>query len=352
MTKKEKVAKENPLEVTDVTVSRRARLQDIAKRCGVSISTVSRALSGEKGVNPELRRKVQEVARAVRYAVPLEIGGSRIIIATSRAAMIDYSRNQFTWYVLQGVQERARMMGIEITTQPITDSDVSPITDLMQSSSVAGVIFLTVDDPVVLDAAAQFSKPVVLVNSDDPLMRLSSVLPCNRSAARLATDYLITMGHKQIAFLTCPGRRTIEQRVEGWRDSMLSHQLACDAKKVIAVSDWLPELAERAICEAMQNKRNRFSAILCASDSLAIGAIQALNKLGLKVPDDVSVIGMNDLPQAEFLDPPLTTVHLPVQEMGMIALELLQDGMSGTTGIPRRIELACSLVVRKSVAGI
>src|SRR5476649_1637376 len=131
MTKREKAAKENPLEVTDDTGSRRARLQDIAKRCGVSISTVSRALSGEKGVNPELRRQVQDVARAVRYAVPLEIGGSRVIIATSRAAMIDYSRNQFTWYVLQGLQERARMMGIEITTQPITDSDVSPITDLI-----------------------------------------------------------------------------------------------------------------------------------------------------------------------------------------------------------------------------
>ena len=352
MTKRENIGKGKSQETAGDAVSRRARLTDIAKRCGVSISTVSRALSGEKGVSAALRDKVLEVARAVRYAVPVEIGGSRVVIATSRAAMIDYSRNQFTWYVLQGLKERAGMMGIDIITQPISDSDVSPLLPFVEDPSVAGVIFLTVDDPAVLSAAAQFPKPVVLVNGDDPLMRLSSVSPCNRSAARLATDYLISLGHKQIAFLMCPGRRTIEQRMEGWRDSMQLHQLACDARKVISVADWLPDLAEKAVMELLQTKKSKLTAILCANDSLAVGAMHAIAKLGMKVPADISIIGMNDLPQAEFFDPPLTTVHLPVQEMGMIALELIQDGMSGSSGIPRRIELACSLVERASVANI
>jgi DNA-binding LacI/PurR family transcriptional regulator len=350
MAMRDKAAKNGAQDQTDDVTSRRARLEDIAKRCGVSISTVSRALSGEKGVNPELRRKVLDVARAVRYAVPLEIGGSRVVLVTSRAAMVDYSRNQFTWYVLQGLKTRAAMMGIEIITQPIADSDVSPIVELLADPSVAGVIFLTVDDSAILDAASKFTKPVVLVNGDDPLMRLSSVSPCNRSAARLATDYLVARGHRQIAFLMCPGRRTIEQRLEGWRDSMNSHDLPCDAKRIISVSDWLPELAEEAVFAYLRNRKTRFSAILCANDSLAIGAIHALKKLNISVPSEISVIGMNDLPQAEYLEPPLTTVHLPVQEMGMIALEMLQDGMSGSAAIPRRIELACALIERKSVA--
>lgn len=350
MKKKENAAgSADPEQAVDMA-PRRARLEDIAKRCGVSVSTVSRALSGEKGVNPELRRSVQEVARAVRYAVPIEIGGTRVILATSRAAMVDYSRNQFTWYVLEGLKQRAAMMGIEILIQPIPDSGIAVIADLLEDASVAGVIFLTVDDPLILDAAAKFTKPVVLVNSDDPLMRLSSVLPCNRSAARLAADYLVSLGHRRIAFLMCPGRRTIEQRLDGWRDSMRYHGLPFEDALTISVDDWLPELAEQAVTDKMRGKPQEFTAILCAGDSLAVGAIRALNQLGLKVPEDVSVIGMNDLPFAEYVDPPLTTVHLPVSEMGATALELLQELISGGAGIPRRIELACSLAVRQSTA--
>ncbi|MTK64801.1 MAG: LacI family transcriptional regulator [Methanobacterium sp.] len=334
------------------TAPRRARLEDIATRCGVSLSTVSRALSGEKGVSAELRAKIQETARAIRYAVPNEIAGSRIILAASRAAMIDYSRYQFSWYVLEGLQRRAGMTGIELSIQAIPESGIAPIIELVAEPSVGGLLILTVDDPAVLDAAAALSKPVVLVNCDDPLMRLSSVLPCNRSATRLATNYLVEHGHRDIAFLLNPGRRTIEQRLEGWRDAMRYHGLRCDDAMVVSVTDWLPELAEQAVIDHLRAGHPPFSALLCASDSLAIGAIEGVTKLGLKVPDDLSVIGMNNLPQVEFVDPPLTTMHLAVQEIGEVGLELGQEKMAGLSGTPRRIELASSLVERKSVAAV
>ena len=332
---------------------RRARLEDIAKRCGVSVSTVSRALSGEKGVSAELRQSVQEVARAIRYALPIEIGGTRVVLATSRAAMVDYARNQFSWYVLEGLRKRAELMGIEIIVAPITDSDVSTILALEKDASVSGVIFLTVDDPQILDIAAKFTKPVVLVNSDDPLMRLSSVLPCNRSAARLGADYLVSQGHRNIAFLMCPGRRTIEQRLDGWRDALRQHGLSAPDSLIMAVSDWLPELAEQAVTDRLRSGKDEFTAILCAGDNLAVGVLRAMVNLGLRVPEDLSVVGMNDLPFTQYTDPPLTTIHLPVAEMGSTALELLQEMMSGSLVIPRRIELACTLKERQSacVAG-
>ncbi|CPR15761.1 Transcriptional regulator, LacI family [Brenneria goodwinii] len=328
---------------------RRVRLEDIATRCGTSLSTVSRALSGDKGVSPELRSKIQEMARAVRYTPAQEISGSKIVLAASQVAMLDYHRYQFSWYVLQGLKERAKMLDIEIVTHPLSEAGASQLAALMADPSIGGLLALTVDDQEILDTVVSLNKPAVLVNSDDPLMRLSSVLPCNRSAMRLAADYLVQQGHRNIVFLTHPGRRTIEQRLEGWRDAMLHHQLPCDATQVITVSDWLPELAEQAVVDYMQRHQTSFSAILCANDSLAIGAIGALNKLGIKVPDDISVIGMDDLPQAEFTQPELTTVHLPVQEIGVIALELLQDMIAGTVQIPRRVELACSLIERQSV---
>lgn len=341
--------------IVDVNVEpgyRRVRLDDIASRCGTSLSTVSRALAGEKGVSQILRTRIQEVAKAMRYTPAQEIAGTRIVLAVSQAAMLDYTRYQFSWYVLEGLKERAKVLGIELITHPLTGSESEALNTLLSETDIGGVLALTVDDPVFLNVIASLNKPAVLVNSEDPLMRLSSVLPCNRSATRMACDYLITRGHTDILFLTHPGRRTIEQREDGWREAMYSSQLPCEKRRVMTVSDWLPELAEQKVTQWFQDNADHPTAILCANDSLALGAIHALSKLGIEVPQDISVVGMNDLPQAEFASPALTTVHLPVQEMGTLALELLQDMIAGTIGIPRRIELACSMVERHSVANI
>lgn len=330
--------------------SRRVRLEDIAARCNTSLSTVSRALSGEKGVSQALRAQILEVARAVRYSPAVEMGGSRIVLAVSQVAMLDYHRYQFSWYVLQGLKERAKVLGLDLVTHPLSGKGTQALTDLLNQDDIGGMLALTVDDPAILDVVVNLKKPAVLVNSEDPLMRLSSVMPCNRSATRMAADYLVSHGHRDILFLTHPGRRTIEQRQEGWQESMRYFQLPCAEQQVISVTDWLPELAEQAVVAWFREKKRTCTAILCANDSLALGAINGLQRLGLDVPGDISVVGMNDLPQAEFASPPLTTVHLPVQEIGVIALELLQDIIVGNVTIPRRIELACAMVERQSVA--
>lgn len=342
-----------PLKSDDInndTAYRRVKLEDIAIRCGTSLSTVSRALSGEKGVSQALRTRIQEVAKAMRYAPAPEIGGTRIVLAVSETAMLDYNRYQFSWYILQGLKERATVLGVELATHALTGKDDSAFSILLNEPDIGGVLALTVDDPEFLNTVAGQKKPAVLVNSEDPLMRLSSVLPCNRSATRMACDYLIARGHRDIMFLTHPGRRTIEQREEGWREAMRHAHLPCGSSQVLTVTDWLPELAERVITERFRNKRQLPTAILCANDSLALGVIKGLNLQGINVPGEISVVGMNDLPQAEFSSPALTTVHLPVQEMGTLSLELLQDMIAGTVEIPRRIELACSIVERQSAS--
>ena len=267
--------------------SRRVRLEDIARQCGVSLSTASRALAGEKGVRAEVRQQILEAAKTASYGPPAAVAGQRVIVAASSAAMIDYVRNQFTLYVLEGLNERARALGLEITTRPIADhaEELAMLEEARSDDRVAGVLFLTVDDETMLAATSGLGKPVVLVNGDDPDMRLSSVTPCNRSAARLATDYLIGHGHRRILFLMCSGRRTIQRRREGWQDALLAQ--------------------------------------------------------GIPVTDD--------LPQASFLTPPLTSMHVPKREIGMVALDLLRDALSGPPMPARRVELACHIVERQSV---
>lgn len=332
--------------------SRKVRLEDIAERCGVSLSTVSRALAGEKGVRPDIRSRIAETAKSLNYSVPASLAGRRVILVASSVAMIDYVRNQFTAQVLEGLHKRAELLGVEIVTQPVSSAvqEMRVLQEAAGDDGVAGFLFLTLDDEEALAMTRDFGKPVVLVNGDDPLMRLSSVTPCNRSAARMGTDYLQGLGHERILFLMRRGRRTIERRFEGWRDALTLKGETDPGDLFLEVEDWLPELAADAIERRISARSLDFSAVLAAGESLAVGAMMGLQRAGYRVPEDVSVMGMDDLPQAAFYNPPLTSVHIPMREIGATALDLLLDSAGPLSGPARRIELACHIVERQSTA--
>lgn len=332
--------------------NRRVRLEDIAEKTGFSLSTVSRALAGEKGVRADIRQMILDAARSANYAVTTPVTGRKVILAASSAAMIDYVRNQFTLYVLEGLRDRAQALGMEIVTRALADQaeEKAMLEEALADPDVLGLLFLTIDDEGMLAATRGFGKPVVMINGDDPYMRLSSVTPCNRSAARLATEHLTALGHERILFLSRPGRHTIERRREGWRDALLHRGLPCPDDLVVPVDDWLPELAAQAVGNRLRERGLDFTAVLTAGDSLAVGAMLALQQAGYSVPDDVSVMGMDDLPQAAFLNPPLTTMHIPMRELGYVALDLLRDSLSVPPMPARRVELACHIVERASVA--
>ncbi len=330
--------------------SRRVRLEDIAATCGVSVSTASRALGGGKGVREDLREKIIGTAKNLNYKVPTSIAGRKVFLAASSAALIDHLRNQFTSYVLEGLNQRAKTLGVELVTRSVAsgEDEIALLTEAESNEEVAGCLFLTLDDENVLTLTSGFRKPIVLVNGDDPAMRHSSVTPCNRSAARLATEHLLDLGHERILFLMRRGRRTIERRFEGWQDALKARGLDPAADLVIEVDDWLPELAAAAIAQRIAGRGLDFTAVLAAGDSLAIGAMIGFERAGYRVPADVSVAGMDDLPLAAFQNPPLTTMHIPMREIGAASLDLLLDDLGGMDLPPRRVELACHVVERQS----
>ena len=334
--------------------ARKVRLEDVAARCGVSVSTASRALAGGKGVRDDLRRAILDAAQSLNYKVSASVSGRKVILAASSAAMIDYTRNQFTFYVLEGIAERARTLDVEIVRHSIAgQADEAALrAQARDDEGVVGCLFLTLEDEAVLSLSEGFSKPVVLVNGDDPAMRHSSVTPCNRSAARVATEHLIRLGHSRILFLMKPGRRTIERRLEGWQDALRAHRLPAAHDLVVEVADWIPELAAEAIARRIGNRGLDFTAVVTAGDSLAVGAMKGVEAAGYRVPDDVSVISMDNLPQAAFMKPPLTAMHIPMREIGAAALDLLLDDLGGMKLPPRRVELACRLVERESTARV
>lgn len=328
-------------------VSRRVRLQDVAARVGVSVATVSRALASEDGVRGELRERILAVARELNYPLPSSLAGQKVVLAASAAAMIDYARNQFSLHVLEGLLDRAATLRMEVVTRTVANAadERAALAEAEADDGVAGVLFLTLDDEEMLAPTRGFAKPIILVNGDDPDMRLSSVAPRNRSAAALATSHLRRLGHRRILFLTRPGRRTIARRHEGWRDAMGDE---ADPSLVVTVDDWLPELAAGAVSRRLAERGRDFTAILAAGDSLAAGAMMALAAAGIRVPDDVSVMGMDGLPQTALLNPPLSAVEMPMRALGSVALDLLRETARGFEMPAQRVELACRIVERAS----
>lgn len=334
--------------------SRRVRLEDLAQGCGVSVSTVSRALSGGAGVRPDLVARIQEAARELNYAVPSTLAGRKMMVVASAAAMIDYSRSQFTLNVMQGIEERAAFQRATLITRAVDSPDEGQraLADARADDAIAGLLFLTLDDEEMLGPTRGFVKPVVLVNGDDPAMALSSIAPSNRAAAALATDHLCRLGHRRILFLMRRGRRTIERRFEGWRDRMQANGVGADQGLLVEVADWLPELAAEAIDRRIGAQGRDFTAVLAAGDSLAIGAMQALAARGIAVPGEVSVLGMDGLPQGAFHNPPLSAMQMPMREIGAAAVDLLRDLCGGPNQLARRIELACRLLERGSTGPV
>jgi DNA-binding LacI/PurR family transcriptional regulator len=334
------------------TAPQRSRLQDIAETCDVSISTVSRALAGQKGVRSDIRQRILEAARAARYPVPGRLQGARIAILASTAAMTDYGRSQFTWHVLEGLKAAAMAHAIEFSLVALPDADAER--DVLLSSldddETSGILLLTVDDRRVLERVGASGKPAILINGEDPMMRISSVSPCNRSAARMACRFLIDLGHERIGFMMRPGRSTIRRRLEGWQDALVDAGLEARPEDIISVGDWTPECAELAIAERIAGGDLGVTALLCASDSLAMGVLSALRAHRIPCPGDVSVMGIDNLPVSELLTPRLTTMHIPARDLGENAVEMLMDQIRHGPQLPRRTELACRLIARESTA--
>lgn len=331
---------------------RRVRIADIAARMGVSTATVSRAISGKGYVRSELAERIRAMAVDLNYGLSETHAGQRVILAASNDAMIDFQRSQFTMHVLEGLRARAVALGIEIEHHPFRTSEgLGDLFEKVDSPDILGTLFLTIDDSI-LDVARTLRCPVVLVNSDDPDMRLSSVTPCNRSAAAMAAKHLVSLGHERILFVNKPGRRTILRRLEGLRDVLGAR---FDPELVVDAADWTAEAAREAVSRALAERRD-FTAVFAASDVLATGALLGLHAAGLRVPEDISLIGIDGLPQGAYLSPALTTVIIPMHAVGAVSLDLLCNAarFSGATldQPARRIELACTLTERGSTGPV
>ncbi len=340
----------------DHKMNGKLKIQEIARQTGLSISTVSRVLAGKANTSAEARRKVLECAQQNGILQGISSGrlmlNNVMVFAPQRA--FDVRTDIFYYKVIQGIaaalmqhEVRIRYCGLEEQ-----HSDGALFLEKMSDPHTEAALIIGIDDEHIHTLAADLPKPCVLINCTDRQMRLDSVSPDHQLIGDYSASYLFQQGHSHILNLQCLRRHTMELRLAGIRQAYARHHLPFDdSRHLVTTSGFGSEEAEQALSTYL-NRAPLPTAILAGGDYMAVGAVKALNKLGLSVPGDVSVMSTDGFNLAEIHDVPLTSVQVPRDELGYEAIQLLQRRMLRADAPPCNLLLHGRLAVRASVRRI
>jgi DNA-binding LacI/PurR family transcriptional regulator len=334
---------------------RRVTLQDIAAATSLSLGSVSLALAGKNGVSQDTRQRVLDAARDLGYerSTPRTTSVPTINLVIERLPVAPTS-DPFNRLILQGLEAAARAHGFQIAMEFVSPDD-HPDSGHWTKGATAGVIVLGGGDlsPEWVEAAVETHLPVVMVDHFIPGMKLPAVVPDNLGGAHSATRHLLDAGHTRIGFIRGPSKYwTLSERLAGF---LLAMQQAGIWPEEELVPPRVSHAEEKGYHEmaALLDLPNPPTAVFAVSDKTAVGAYRAAIDRGFSIPNDVSIVGFDDIDISRALNPPLTTVHNSGETMGRVAFERLCDLIAGREPrLSRDIKwtIPTSLIVRGSVA--
>lgn len=335
-------------------MDKRATMQDVAEKAGVSQATVSLVLNGVANarVSTATRKRVQDAADALGYR-----RGPRHAVPDGRAKVIGLFIDEVTTTpmlgpFLDGAKEEAALQDVAVAVF-FTGGDPQlekTAIDMLVAQNAIGAVYtkLITQEVRVPDHFAQL--PLVLLNSFEAELRYPSVVPGDVVGGYVATEALIKAGHKRIAHLA--GEDIIAastERYQGFRLAMDKYGVTID-EALVTQGGWnVREGRERAL--ALLSRPDRPTAIFCFCDRMAVGCYDAARLLGLSIPEDISIVGFDDEDIAANLLPPLTTMVLPHNEMARWAVAQLLESFEGVDADERlqKLKIECELVVRGSI---
>jgi DNA-binding LacI/PurR family transcriptional regulator len=330
---------------------RQVSIKDLARFANVSQSTVSRALRNSSLVNAETTEKIQRLAREHGYRASL-VARSLVTRETKAIGCVVSSiADPFVAQVISGVYEAATQTGYALL---LANSNTDPEREIeavlsFQDRRVDGILVVAsrVGDRYGAHLASM-RLPIVLINNQHSATHIHSLMIDNVAAAQEATRHLTNLGHRRIAYLgSTAGQFSDEERREGYRSVMKELGLALHPELLVQ-GDGTPNGGEQAVRE-MLSQPVRPTAIFCYDDLLALGAYRAIYTAGLSIPDDISVVGFDDVFFAPYTVPPLTTMRQPMLSMGRSAMELLVKLCAGQE-ISEQVLVKAELVMRASTA--
>lgn len=327
-------------------------MMDVASRAGVSQATVSLVLNDSPGVrlSDATRERVRQAAEELGYKL-VRRGQRRAPADQNLIAFIADEMATDPWMSIafDGAREKALEYGLTVClTVTRGDPDAEAMILSQMGQQLLGIIYGTTLTRRAEPSPALFKHRTVLLNCYDGKRKLPSVLPGELVGGRVATERLIQAGRKRVALINGQeGLDASRDRLKGYRQALSSNDISFDPA-LVRPGNWEPSSGYE-MTQLLMALDNPPDGIFCANDMMAVGCFDALRELGLKVPDDVSVVGFDDREIAQFTRPPLTTLLLPHYEMGEIAAELLIDAAGGLKGGPTQIKVECTLVERDSV---
>jgi len=328
-----------------------ATIRDVAARAGVSVATVSRVVNrSPHRVSPATQRRVLAAVQALGYESNIIARGLKKRTTRTVALIVPDISNPFFPAIARGIEDVACTRGYAVllcNTYEDLERERAYL-DLLAKRMVDGLIFATVGSNTRhLRALRRERRPVVLVARDVAGVHIDTVLVDNFRGEYQATTHLIALGHRCIAHITGP--RSLHVAAERRRGYLQALEAAGipRAEAVVVEGDFAAEGGRQAV-RGLLERGVRFTAIVAANDLMAIGAMEALRQAGRRIPQDVAVVGFDDITFASLVTPALTTVAQPKYRMGQLAMERLLELMGGTDQLGRQTVLIPQLVIRES----
>jgi LacI family repressor for deo operon, udp, cdd, tsx, nupC, and nupG len=324
-----------------------SNIRDVARLAGVSVATVSRALSNPEKVSPESLDKVHKAIAEVGYRPNMLARNFRSARAYAVVVLVPDIANPFYSLFIRALEDRAHQKGYAVL---LGDTRGTPERELeyirrVETRLADGIVQLR---PSSEKSQNNIPADVPCVNAcgceytTGPAIRID-----NRGAAKSMVNYLISLGHKRIGVISgLKDNPHAIDRLEGYKEALAEAGIPFE-KDLIAEGDftmWSGLNAAFQFC----NMKNRPTAIFSMNDEMAIGAMQTLKNQGFKIPEDISVTGFDDIAYAKYSDPSLTTISQPAEEMGKMAMDMLLKVIEGEPLSQRECVLPTEFIIRKS----
>jgi LacI family transcriptional regulator len=327
-------------------------IRDVADRAGVSATTVSHVLNGTRRVEPETARRVLDAVAEMGYR-PNAVARSMRHKQTYTVGIVqpDIS-NPFFADLARALEDAMFANGYSaIFCNSDRDADKEArYLEVLLSKQVDGLLLISAADASDrVRAIAQQGFPMVVVDRELEGLRVSTVMVDNESGGLLAGRYLVGLGHRRLAVIGGPDRlRPSARRLDGFRTALAEVGLDVAAGSVIQ-GDFRAESGHDAMRRLLASDTPP-EAVFAENDMMAIGAIRAVQEAGRRVPEDISIMGFDDIVMGQAIDPTLTTVAQPIDDITTHAVRLLFDRLRDPDGEPEQVMLPVELIVRGSCA--
>jgi DNA-binding LacI/PurR family transcriptional regulator len=332
--------------------NKRLQMADIARLAGVSVSTVSRALSGSTLINEETRKRIGELARSMNYSINTSAQNLRLQKNQTVAVVVPYDSTSrqhisdpFFLAIVGSLADALTDRGYDMLLSRVDAERLDSAAQLYDSGKAIGVVIIGQwRHHDQLNQLAARKVPVVVWGAQLSQQAYCSVGGDNIGGGALATRHLLQQGRRRIVFLGDAQLPEVRLRRQGYAQALQEAGINADVKLELPVPFEI--IAARAALDRLCASRVRFDGVVACSDLLALQAVQAVRAAGRDVPRDVAVVGYDDMPLATWSDPPLTTVHQPVTLAGAEIVDALLALLRGERAAPR--VLPVHLVVRDS----